>query len=177
MIGVQDVCSAVEQTLIDNLPALLQELGLVVPTSYDMPDADALRAGSAELPAVVISSPGLAEQPTRAEGPVWSAVWRIVITAFARGSDYRDTAANVRGYALAIRTALLQSPSLGGLSAGTDWVGEEYAALESRAARTLGGAFVTFNVAVDDVTVPGGLDVPIVEATGTYNLLPVHPAL
>jgi hypothetical protein len=158
LVGADEICDAVESTLAAWFPSVAAEIAagggpvLAAPTSYDMPDAAALRAGNAEIPAVVVSSPGLTAAPARDEEGLYRASWRIVVTAFARGADYRDTARTVRGYALAIRTILLQHPSLGGFASELTWDGEEYAALDSAAARTIGGAFVTFTVTVDDVT-------------------------
>lgn len=158
LAGADEVCAAVERTLTTWLPSVTAEIAaaggptLPVPTTYDMPEARALSNGSAALPAVVVSSPGLVGAPERDEEGSYRASWRVIVTAFARGDDYRSTARAVRGYALAIRTALLQHPSLGRFAAELTWDGEEYAALDPAAARTIGGAFVTFTVTVDGVT-------------------------
>jgi hypothetical protein len=158
LIGADEVCGAVETALVRWLPSVLAEvnaahgLALAMPVTYDMPDPAALRNGTADVPTVVVSSPGLIGPPVRDEEGLYRASWRIIVSAFARGVDYRDTARNVRGYALAVRTALLQHPSLDGFAAELTWDGEEYAAVDSSAARTLGGAFVTFTVTVGDVT-------------------------
>jgi hypothetical protein len=181
LIGADEVCDAVEATLAVWFPSAVAEIAaaggpaLALPTSYDMPDAAALRAGNAVIPAVVVSSPGLASAPVRDEEGAYRASWRVVVTAFARGNDYRDTARTVRGYALAIRTALVQHPSLGGFAAELTWDGEEYAALDSAAARTIGGAFVTFTVTVADVT--DATAGPIVPPPATALVSPADPTV
>lgn len=158
LISAQDVCEAVEATLIAWLPSVSAEIALAggptlpLPTTYDMPSAEALISGSAELPAVVVSSPGIIGVPERDEDMAYRATWAVIVSVFARGEDYRETAAQVRGFALACRVALAQHPSLGGFAAELLWAGEEYDALDARAARTLGAGYVTFNVTVDSVT-------------------------
>lgn len=157
LIGADEVCGAVETTLTTWLPSVLAEINaahstaLTLPTTYDMPDARSLQSGSAEIPAVVVSSAGVTGTPERDPDGMYRASWTVIVSAFARGDDYRNTAQNVRGYALAVRTCLLQHPSLGGFASEVVWTGEEYAALASESARTIGGAFVTFTVTVDDV--------------------------
>lgn len=158
LISADDVCDAVEDTLVTWLPSVSAEIAaaknvsLPAVTSYSMPDPQALRSGSAELPALVVSSPGLASPPQRDGEGMYRAAWTVVVSVFARGVDYRDTARVVRGYALAVRTSLLQHPSLGDFASELVWVNEEYDALDPAAARTAGGAFITVQVVVDDVT-------------------------
>jgi hypothetical protein len=169
LIGAEQVCGAVEQLMADWLPSITAEITeaggpqLPLPTTYDMPSAEALRAGNADLPAIVVSSPGLTGTPVRDGDGMYRATWRVVVTVFARGDGYRNTADIVRGYALAIRTAVVQHPGWGDLPSEVVWEGEEYAALDAAAARTVGGAFVTFAVTVDDVTnaVAGPLTPPV----------------
>lgn len=175
LVSVDEVCEAVESTLTAWLPSVLAEIAaaksltLPVPTAYDMPDAAALRNDRAALPALAVSSPGLASPPVRDGDGVYEATWRVVVTAFARADSYRATARAVRGYALAVRTCLVQHQDLGGIAAHVGWVGEEYAALDSRVARTLGAGFVTFTVTVPGVSSSRGPLTPPVPPASLLN--------
>jgi hypothetical protein len=183
-LSVDAICAAVEQTLTAHMATALTAQGVMLeaPTALDpitawaqIPTRQALY--TSELPAGSITSPGLAGPPIRDESGGYTAVWTVGIAVFARGTDYRDTTQRVRAYAAAVRDVIVTYPTLGGAVLGSRWTHEEYALLDSKAARTEGGCLVEIEVQVQYAVTPGdGTNVPVSEATAIYSLLPVHPA-
>lgn len=173
------VCKAVEATLVELVPALLQvvpdasRLGLTAFDSwFQVPDRRSL--STAVLPAGAIMSPGLVEPPTRRGPGEYDATWRVAVSVWERGTDWNVTSAKVRTWAAIIRAAALLRPSQGGLAEGTWWVGEEYAEIsEKTAARTLGCCAVALNVKVKNV-----IDLPPNPASGPLGVVTtVHPSV
>lgn len=173
LVTADDVCVALETTLETHMPRVLEAMGwdnLSAVTSWSqVPTADAL--SSANLPAGTIESPGLTGPPVRNGEGGWDATWRVAAGIFDRGDDYDETAATVRRWAAAIRTAAMADVTLGGLAEQLVWVGEDYARRPERnQARTLGGCAVAFDVTVHNVVelplppAPGGTN-PIVTST------------
>jgi hypothetical protein len=178
-LGADDVCDAVTATLIAGLPAALERnraqggLDLDVPAATDMPTEEALLEGAGlVLPSFVVSSPGLADQPVRHGDGTYTATWAVVVTVFAHGASYGDTARRSRQYAKAVRSALVLQQALGGIASGVEWTGEEYDRIDARDARTLGGCFVGFGVTLDDVLDDSGTDIPVSATDLTTDLLP-----
>lgn len=178
--GADDVCAAVTATLEAFLPWALGVvhagggLELAEPTAAEMPTEEALLAGGGlTTPCYVVSTPGLAGPPSRSGSGEYSATWRVIVTFFCHGGSYDDTATRARQYAKAGRAALVLNAQLGGLASDVQWVGEEYDRIAGRAARTLAGAFVSFDVAVDGVLDEDLTGVPVTAIDLTTRLLPV----
>lgn len=180
MIGADDVCGAVTRTVEAHLPQALDAvharggLDLEVPKAVDMPTDEALLTGAGLVtPSFVVSSPGLAGAPTRSGDGSYNATWRVIVTFFCRGEGYGDTATRARQYAKAGRAAVMRHQQLDGLASAVDWVGEEYDRINARDARTLAGAFVTFDIDIDGALDDTSADVPVDAIELTTSLLPV----
>lgn len=154
IVTADEVCVAVEATLRAWLPAMLTAMGvaddLEAPKGYrQTPTVEALQKAEDQLPAIGISSPGLADEPIRDEDGNLRLVWRVFVVAYVRGEDYEQTQRNTRNYAAAIATILLQQSTLFDFASDTMLVSEGYEPIDI-GARTLGGAIVEVNVAVDE---------------------------
>lgn len=185
LVTADDVCGAFLEALTAHLPAALVKVSpdvpLDSPVAFSMPSEQALRNGD-NLPAVVVSSPGLSSSPERGETGVYTATWTVMVSVFARGDSYESTALHVRRYAAALRAAVLTDPSLGGLASELVWAGEEYDSLDAAKSRTIGGGFVSFDVRVDDVmrtseplTAPVVPEPVAISVTSTQAT--IHPAM
>lgn len=111
---------------------------------------DLYQAGVDQLPAVFASTSGapfLLDEDGALE-----ATWRCTVTVAARGSSYDETADIVKMLTAAARIALVQHPSLGGLARTLTPLREEFDAIETAKARTLGAGFVDFDVVAEAVT-------------------------
>lgn len=150
VVTADEICQAVELVLRQYLPALAAGAGLApVEEWQQLPTAEAL--STAQFPAIAVTTPGLADTPTRTGRGV-NAVWRIAVGVYDRGGSHAQTAGNVRKWAALIRTVLLQDLA-GDIVWQVTWVGEEYALRpEVSSARTLGGAAVAVDVAVHTAT-------------------------
>lgn len=149
IVSVDELATALEKTLRDNLAATVATLGLKLDSVKEwqqLPTAAAL--ATARFPAVAISSPGLTEPPTYSQSDrAWHAVWRIGVGIYDRGKNHHDTQAHIRNWCAAIRLTARAHRSLGGLARDTRWAGEEYALLPGREqSRTIGAAAVAFDI-------------------------------
>lgn len=159
LITADDLCVAAAEILAEHLPAVVAAMGwdedsvaplAPVTTWEQVPTLEALTA--AEMPAGAVTSPGLAETPTRRERGRHDAVWRISVGVYDRGDDYHETARRVRRWAAAVRATLLEHRTLNGVADGVWWRGEEYRQKPNAgAARTLGGCAVAFDVKAANV--------------------------
>lgn len=152
LIGADDVCEAMEDTLTTWMPSVLTELAaigkpeLAAPATYEqLPDE--ATSTTAVFPAVIISSPGLADTPERHGDGSYTLCWSIIVSFIIRQKSYRTTAKAVRVYATAIRTAVEQH-GVDIADAQVTYTDENYARLPSSAARTLGMGHVAFEVIV-----------------------------
>lgn len=172
LLSADELCTAAETVLREHLQPLATSRGLEkIRTWEQLPTLEALTA--ANLPAVAVTSPGLTKPASRRSSG-YDATWRIVVGAYVRGTSFIETAGRVRNWAAVIRQVMVQHPTLGGVSTGLEWVGEEYIERPERSsARTLGGCAVAFDVTARNVIdsepyVPpeqGGGDQPVVQAT------------
>lgn len=103
------------------------------------------------LPAVIAVSGGVGEMPEQAGTGIYEATWRLGIGIVAKGPTKLITNRNIKIYAATIRAIMLQQRSLGGVTSGMYWLGEDYTDRPSDQARTLGTAVVLFNVVVPAV--------------------------
>lgn len=148
-IGAGEVCGEVITYLEQNLGGFLD--GLKPPAVWKhMPSPESM--STARYPAVAVSSPGLAEPPTRNRDK-YSATWRVVVTVWVRndkpptrklGEDaFSLVAKQTREYVKAVRSCLLA------WGEGT-WTDEGYAKVDDYAASgTLGAGFVELSVFID----------------------------
>lgn len=79
-----------------------------------------------QIPACIIISPGLSGPPERAGDGTITAWWRIEVAIAASAKDRETSNELAKLYGAAIRTLLLQQPSLGGVANAISLVGESY---------------------------------------------------
>lgn len=115
-----------------------------------------------QIPAVVVVSPGLATSGIMVEGNGQvNATFLAGIAVVVSAKDKASTNMLAKSYAAAIRTLILQHPSLGGFSRGVTLLDESYNDGPPEDERTLGAAQVQFEVEVPDVSwSKGGLTAP-----------------
>src|SRR5690606_6246252 len=70
-------------------------------------------------------APGLTEAP-RKERQEYITKWAIGVGAVVSGQDRDNTFDLAEIYAAAIRSLVMQQPSLSGFAAGIDWLGERF---------------------------------------------------
>jgi hypothetical protein len=103
-----------------------------------------------QLPSVVIVSTGTTGAPVPDGQGRYSATWRLEIAVAVAGAKEDDARRLASMYVAAVRSALVQNQSLGGIASATRWVGDEYAiGTTQRGARAIYGA--NFDIDVDDV--------------------------
>lgn len=183
IITGDDVRDAVQATLTTHLPPVLEALGplrgdlgpLPMPRSHEAPTVDAARLDAAQLPILVVAVPGFAGPPERDHEGVYTAPFDCLIDFLIRSEEgtYEATARDVRIYAAAIRTVLIEQSSLDGFAWAVQLVDESYDDGEARAARTLAQGEVTCVVTVTDInrigtTFTDPTASPSVEATETH---------
>ena len=103
-----------------------------------------------QVPACVIVAPGLISQP-RKHGAQWEASWALSVGCVVSGQNRENTFELTELYAAAIRTMVLQHPSLSGVASGIDWLGERYDELTTDDLRTIAAGIVQFSVTVETV--------------------------
>ena len=110
---------------------------------------------AAQLPSAIVVAPGTAAVERRASG--YEATWTLGIAVVVSAATEADTDRLAKLYAAAIRAAIVQHGSLGGIAESTQWTGERFddvAPDPADAERTLVAAQVTFAVTVADVINP-----------------------
>jgi hypothetical protein len=109
------------------------------------------RMSSEQSPAVLVTSPGLVEPPSRDGDGEFSAIWRLNVFVVVRGEDFQQTTDRVALYVAAVRLALMQQGI--GLSSAhrPSWIGEGYDELEVDQARTIGAGVASFTVRIGQV--------------------------
>lgn len=180
IVTARYVRQTVEASLKARLPAFLTVISnqpgaeplTAIKTWRRMADFTGLR--EQDSPAVVVTTLGV-PTPETEEGGGHRAAWGVRVFIVARGRTYEETADRVADYVAAVRVALLADPSLGGAAEQVIWQGETYTELDRTEQRTIAAGSVT--VSYTFTTDLGETTTPIVEATGDYSLLPVHPAL
>jgi hypothetical protein len=80
-----------------------------------------------QLPSVVIVSTGTTGAPVPDGQGRYSATWRLEIAVAVAGAKEDDARRLASMYVAAVRSALVQNQSLGGIASATRWVGDEYA--------------------------------------------------
>jgi len=152
---------AVLNTLEKWMPTYIQEierqlnltLGLFPPprvysttnTWHSLPDE--------RLPMCIALSTGTVTRPRYEGDGTISAWWGIGVGVAASANTEENTNLAAKIYGAAVRAILLQQPTLGGMTAGTEWIDESYTEVPvpEDERRTIRAAQVIFQVLVDDV--------------------------
>lgn len=116
---------------------------LPVPRSYNV-GAEFDKWAEDQLPAVILISPGTSDRPSADGEGGFNAPFRVSICIFATGNTRENTRRNAHLYGGAVRAMLLQKRSLGGISDGATWEGEDYDQGPTEKGRTIGSVVVDF---------------------------------
>lgn len=137
-----------------NLPGWLEHLStpdLVLPQPRTWRRlADFADIAEHDSPAVLVTSPGIEGTPERDADGEWTATWLIRAFCVVRGRSYEETADRVGLYTAALRGALLDDRTLGGLALGVQRRTESLTELRSSNDRTVGAGSVTVAYTVTD---------------------------
>jgi hypothetical protein len=106
-----------------------------------------------QMPAILVVSPGLFEEPESDGDGTYAAVWSIGVAAIVAAKDEVTTREVARIYGAAIRAIMLHHQIYGSLKlgAGTTWLDESYDDIPELASRSLQAAQLIFTIRVDDV--------------------------
>lgn len=129
-----------------------------------------------QLPACIVVSPGIAEQPSQEAKGKHRAKWAAELALICSASTQKNSLDLAKMYLAAARAAILQHASLGGFASGLEWIDELYDRVPSEDTRNLGAASGLFVVHVDDVTTKGagpGAAVPEPRIDPTLDYDPV----
>jgi hypothetical protein len=105
-----------------------------------------------QLPCALLVCPGLAEPPKAEGNGHYRAVFAVGLAVIVSARTEVETEALAKLYVAALRTCLIQQPSLGGFAAGLDWLDESYDDLPSEDLRSLGAGQAIFAVHVNDLS-------------------------
>lgn len=182
LVVIHDVLEAWKGILDEHMPQVAAQLGWTNGSSgldnagkvrdwKIAPNPESIEA--AGTPNGAMFSPGLVNEPRKNGDRSHDAWWQIVAAVYDHGRDYDDTQLRVQRWAALIRAVTLRNPSFGGLVKRTNWVGEEYDvdANGKRAARTLGGCAVAFQVHLENV-VDLTTARPVTRTTSTVTVTP-----
>jgi hypothetical protein len=154
IVSGDDVRNAVQAVLTAHLPLVLVTVGgLEMPKSHEAPTVEAAKLDAAALPILVVSVPGFADPPTRDEQGIYTGRFDCLVDFLVRSANgtYEQTAADVRKYAAAVRTVLIERPTLDGYALDVEVVDESYDDADPKVARTLAQGEVTCVVTVYDI--------------------------
>lgn len=105
-----------------------------------------------QLPTCIVVSPGLANEPREEGDGNFKAEWEFHVGCVVSTSQQNQTNLVAKIMGAAIRAALLQHASLGGIASGMTWLDESYDDLpDDDVSRSLGASTLSFRVEVDDV--------------------------
>jgi hypothetical protein len=108
-----------------------------------------------QLPSIVMVSPGTTGEPQRSTGGKTRATWRLEVVFAVAGQTEKQARLIRSVYAAAIRSALEQNPTLGGIAERTRWNGDEHAVGRSQGDRSPRALVeVDFLITVNDVLNP-----------------------
>ncbi len=111
------------------------------------------------LPAVVIVSPGLTDTPGNLSGAA-RGNWTIGVCVVAQGRNETEVRTHVGVYAAAVRGALLQHPSLGGVALGVTLIDEALDQVGFDERRTMQACKLVFDVETHLANLQGPIDPP-----------------
>ena len=104
-----------------------------------------------QVPAVVVVSIGLAEQPLKDGSGRYRAKWDIVAGAVFSARTQQESRLGSMFYIAALRALLVQRPSLDSGGIGVEWLDEDYTVLEFNDERSLAAGAGRFQLEFDDV--------------------------
>lgn len=165
-----DIELAVEGTLKTFLPDYLSEVAdqhglgrnyLLMPASWNLSN-EVDNWPEDQLPACIVVSPGLVDDPIR-EGGKFDATWGVSVAWVVSSQDRRSTRELLQLYLGATRSLMLQHQSLPqwneelgkvqtGIATGIDWLDEGYDDVPIDSTRTLGAGRISLGIQVSNVT-------------------------
>jgi hypothetical protein len=104
-----------------------------------------------QVPAVVVTSPGLARPPERRPARAWMGWFGLVVGVECQGTRQDQVDAMVRLYAGAVRHCLLLHPSLDGVASDCKWFSEDYQPAPIDERRSRGVCLVGFELLVEQL--------------------------
>lgn len=152
-----------EQAVIDTLKSWLRlyinevQLQVGVTGSIPMPRTYTTRRRfdkfpEDQLPTCVVVSPGLDSDPKKEGDGSYRAKWVIHVGMVVSTSDMVQTNLVAKIYGAAMRAAIIQHASLGGIVCGMEWYDESYDDLpDDDVTRSLGATTLSFRVEVEEV--------------------------
>lgn len=151
----------VEQAAIDHLqawmPAYIAELerqhgraprSMTLPRAWKRSNEDFDVWPEAQLPAVILISPGFAGAPTKEGDGTYTATYGLAIGVLLNADKQQTANDNVKLYAAAISAAMVQHPSLGGVATGLLWTDLGYADVPTNYLKIGAAARLSFEVQV-----------------------------
>jgi hypothetical protein len=104
-----------------------------------------------QLPAIVVVSPGVVDEPAQAHAGIWRAKWSLEVTAIVKGPDPHRTRRLAQAYWTAMCLSILQRRSLGDPYTAAVLKDAAMTAVPVEKARTLAGATALFHVEVQQM--------------------------
>lgn len=150
VINAWEVEEAVIATLVPRLAAYMTQLGYPAPRSYTRATSFD-KFPEDQLPCIIVSCPGLNDQPRRAGDRTYQADWFVGVGAMVEARTEDETRKAARVIGSLIRATILQQPSLGGFANGVTWLNETYDQLELPKRRSLASAELEFAIRVEGV--------------------------
>ena len=108
-----------------------------------------------QLPAVMLVSVGLSELPLKDGYGLYRARWQMGLGCIVSARTQTESHRMAMLYIAALRTLLIQRPSLGDRAAGIVWQDEDYTQLAYDDIRTLAAGQAMFTVEVEGVSQAG----------------------
>jgi hypothetical protein len=128
-----------------------------LPDFRSYPDAfEAVGFPEDQLPSCALIVPGLTRKPERKGRGAVTAPWSVGVGVVVSAPDRARTIRLAELYTAAVRTLLVQHPSLGGFASGVTWLGERFTPPGGPAGqRTFVAGVLQFEVTVDEVVDTG----------------------
>ena len=147
-----------------------EQLALPAPRSYQVVSEsdDPARWPEDQLPAIVILSPGFAEEPRHGGDGSYDARYAVSVAAMVSANTQGATRQLARLYGIAIAAVLVQHSSLGSFATGVKWIDESYDDIPNDSSRSLTCVIEAFAVDVPAVlSSNAGPSAPYSSATET----------
>jgi hypothetical protein len=130
----------------------------------------------AQMPCVLIISPGLVGEPTKGGGHGrYRAKWALATAVIVSAATRAEADQYAKWYAACLRAVMIQKPSMDGFAIGNEWLGESYDDISFESARAQAAGKNLFSVLVDDVTTKN-LGPNVVNDPDTTPYVPVNTA-